>query len=105
MAVMRLVGALVALGLVVSIVWAAFTGAIFEEGGAILALPWGVVTFIDLYAGFLFAAALILVAEPRPRLAIVLALSIFVLGNVVTLAWAVARAPLLLSRLRSAGAR
>ena len=96
----RLAGVALALGLLASILWASFSGAILEEGGAILALPWGIVTFLDLYAGFLFAALVMLVCEPRRPLGAVLAISVFVLGNVVTLLWLAVRAPLFLRRLR-----
>lgn len=95
----RLAGAAAGAGLLAAIVWASFSGAIFEEGGAILDLPWGIVTFLDLYAGFAFAALVMAVCEPRRPLGAALAVSVFFLGNVVTLLWLALRAPLLLRRL------
>lgn len=97
----RVMIAMAGLALAASIVWASFAGAIFEEGGAILAMPWGVVTFIDLYAGFFIGAVAIAWLEPKRWLGIALALSVFVLGNVVTAAWVVWRAPMIASRLRA----
>ena len=96
----RMIAAVLGLVLAVAIVWASFTGAIAEEGGAMLALPWGIVTFIDLYLGFFFAASVILIVEPDRPLGIVLAVLVFVLGSLVVAGWAVWRAPLLWSRLK-----
>lgn len=96
----RFIAALLGLILAAAIVWATLSGAILEEGGAMLAFPWGIVTFIDLYLAFFFAASVILIAEPNRPLGVVLALLVFVLGSVVTAAWAAWRAPLLWSRLK-----
>jgi hypothetical protein len=86
--------------LTAAIVWASATGAILEEGGAIAALPWGIVTLADLYSGFILSALAILAIEPRRRLAIGLAASVFVLGNIVPLAWVALRWRVILDRLR-----
>ena len=87
-----------------AILWASLEGAFLEEGAALMAMPWGVVTLADLYSGFVLAALAILLLEPRRRLAVVLALSVFFLGNIVTLAWAVARWRLIRDRLSGRGA-
>lgn len=100
MGLLRLVLAAGALALMAAILWASFTGAILAEGAAMLALPWGVVTFLDLYLGFILAATAMLVLEPVRPLGIVLALLVFVLGNVLTAAWLAWRAPLIWRRLR-----
>ncbi|HEY7799605.1 MAG TPA: hypothetical protein VIA80_12620 [Hyphomonadaceae bacterium] len=97
----RITAAVLGLVLAGAILWASLIGVITEEGGAMLALPWGIVTFIDLYLGFFFAASLILMMEPSRPLAIVLAVLVLVLGNVVVAAWAAWRAPLLWSRLKA----
>jgi hypothetical protein len=95
----RIVAGLAALLLVAAIVWASAAGAILDEGSAMLAMPWGLVTFIDLYGSFLFAATVILLMEPSRPAGVILALLVFVLGSVVTLGWAVWRAPMLWRRL------
>jgi hypothetical protein len=100
MTLYRIFAAALGLMLAGAIAWASVMGAFFEEGGAMFAMPWGVVTFIDLYTGFFLAASLILAAEPNKPVAISLAVLVLVLGGVVTAAWAVWRAPLLWSRLR-----
>ena len=50
-----------------------------------LADPWGIVTLLDLSIGLLFIAAWIAVIEPRPVCAGCWILTLFLLGNIVTL--------------------
>ena len=47
--------------------------------------PWGIVTLLDLSVGLLFVAAWIAVIEPRPLCAGCWIVTLFLLGNVVTL--------------------
>ena len=75
-----------AVAAVIGWAWLGEGAPLLSEGAAILALPWGVVTLADLYAGFLFAAVVIFIAEPDKRVALVWAAPIFFLGNVVTAA-------------------
>jgi hypothetical protein len=70
-----------------AILWASLEAPFFAGFGAVLANPWVVVSLIDLYAGFLFASVAIWLLEPDRRIAAVLILLTFVLGNVVTLIW------------------
>ena len=70
-----------------AIFWAAHAAPWFAGFSTVLANPWGVVTLIDLYAGFLFAGAMIWLIEPNKRLAATLILITLVLGNVVPLMW------------------
>ncbi|MEI8146160.1 MAG: hypothetical protein WCH83_11915 [Alphaproteobacteria bacterium] len=78
-----------------TILWA-FTAASFGASfAAITGDPWGVVTLVDLYLGFLVAAALIWWVEGPGWRAALIALSIFFLGNVVTAIWAAWRLPML----------
>ena len=102
MTLYRMLVAALAFVLAGAIGWAAVIGDFFGEGTVMFAMPWGVVTFIDLYLGFFLAASVILIAEPNRPLGIVLALLVFVLGSIVPAAWAVWRAPLLWSMLRQA---
>jgi hypothetical protein len=81
-----------------AIFWASFAAPFFAGFSAVLANPWGVVTLIDLYAGFLFAGVLIWVLEPNRPLAATLVLITLVLGNVVPLVWLAARGLRLVNR-------
>ncbi len=74
-----------------AIFWASLEAPFFAGFGAVLANPWVVVSLIDLYAGFLFAAVVMWLVETDRRIAAALILLTLVLGNVVTLAWLVWR--------------
>ncbi len=88
-----------ALVLVAAIVWASMTASLAQSFAATIADPWGAVMLIDLYAGLLAAAALILIVEPDRRIAWASALALPFLGNVVTLIWLALRGlPRLLRR-------
>jgi ABC-type Fe3+ transport system permease subunit len=82
--------------LAASIVWAFGEAPFWPSVAAVVANPWGVVTLIDLYAGFIMTGLLVAALERwRPFALGLMALS-FVLGNVVYAAWAVFRGVTLL---------
>ncbi len=75
----------------------AFVAAGLDKGlaegfSAVTAEGWGVVTLLDLYAGLLVIAAWIFALERSPRVALVWALALLLLGNVVTLVYLLRRA-------------
>ncbi len=74
-----------------AIAWAATRASFGASFAAILADPWGVVTLIDLYAGFLAAAVIVFLVEPRRGIAIAVAATLPFLGNLVLLAWLIWR--------------
>jgi hypothetical protein len=78
---------LAALVLVAAIVWAAFSAPFWASFAYITANPWGVVTLVDLYSGFLAASLVIWVVEPQKPVALALILLMLALGNIVTLVW------------------
>lgn len=92
---LRLVAA-AALVLLVLLVVAIFAAGLDKSLGAgfaaITAEGWGVVTLLDLYAGLLVIAAWIFALERSPRTALVWALALMLLGNVVTLVYLLRRA-------------
>ena len=61
--------------------------------------PWGQVTLVDLYLGFVLCALVIFVFEQDRRVAACWIVPIFFLGNVWTAIWFVVRAPNILRRL------
>jgi hypothetical protein len=88
--------------LAAAIVWAFGRADFWASGREIIANPWGVVTLIDLYAGFIMTGVCVAAVERwRPWTFGLLALS-FVLGNVVYAVWAVVRGA---SLLRAVAAR
>ncbi|MGE3248884.1 MAG: hypothetical protein AB7J28_12075 [Hyphomonadaceae bacterium] len=89
------------------IVWAMFAytdlhGDLIQQFGVIASLPWGVVSLVDLYVGFLLFAALVFIVERSWWAAILWALPVFVLGNIWAALWFVLRLPLLIEKLARA---
>jgi hypothetical protein len=74
-----------------AIFWAFGKADFWTSGAAIIANPWGLVTLIDLYAGFIITGLIIAALERWKLWAFgLLALSLF-LGNVVYAVWGVWR--------------
>jgi Protein of unknown function (DUF1475) len=97
--VLRALLALAALVLTAAIIWALGRASLFDSFGKIIADPWGIVTLIDLYSGFLAISVVIAIAEPRRAVtASVIMLTPF-LGSVVPLAWLIIRLPMLIDRM------
>lgn len=95
--------AALALAFLAMIVWAFEAASFWSSFAAITGDPWGLVTLADLYLGFIVAIALIVMVEGPKPWAIALAISIFVLGNVVTALWFAWRLPELVRRISQSG--
>ena len=92
----RISAGLGALALALAIVWASMTAgqSLSEAVGWLVSEPWGVVSLIDLYLGFVLIAILIWVFEPNKLIALAFILPLPILGNVwsaVWLAWRLGR--------------
>ncbi len=85
-----------------AIIWA--MGADGRDIGAVLSAmvrePWSVVALIDLYLGFFIAAVLMVLTERRWWFGLLLALPVFILGNIWTAVWFALRLPRIAERLR-----
>jgi hypothetical protein len=79
-------------GFVVAIGWAAGQESIRDGFRKMLDEPWGLVTLIDLYAGFFVIGAWIWVVEKRRVTAAVWLVLLFFLGNGATLLYLTIRA-------------
>lgn len=87
----RLAGAAVVALMTCVIAWAALMGDFFAEGSTLTAMPWGVTTLVDLYAGLgLFAAWVLFVEGPGLRLA-AWVLALVCLGNLAAGAYVLYR--------------
>lgn len=84
------------------IFWAIAAGDFSAAGDFLLGKPWGIVSMVDLYLGFLLSAVVIFYVEADKKIALIWLLPIFVLGNIVTALWFVLRG---LTRLRTALAK
>lgn len=97
----RILAALSGLVLTGSIIWAGFImdSPLTTGFAAVTAEPWGWVSLIDLYVGFVLFAILIAVIERRWWVAALWIAPLPFLGNVVAALWIVVRLPMLIRRL------
>ena len=87
----KVIATIFGLVLLASIFWAGGQANILSEGAAIMAMPWGVVTLLDLYTGFILFSLIIWICEPRKWVAMCWIAPVFVLGNIVPALWLVLR--------------
>lgn len=76
------------------------SGGFVTELNTFMATEWGVVSLIDVYAGFVIAMAVIIAFERKLWIGLAWAVPILFVGNVVTAIWFVLRFPALVRRLR-----
>ena len=96
---LRIAFAVPGLILAAAIVWA-FGKANFWDGvAAVISNPWGIVTLVDLYAGFIITGLIVAAIERWRPWSLGLLVVSLVLGNVVFAAWAVVRGAEELRRL------
>ena len=99
----RIIAALSAIALAFAIVWAGMTAgqSLSEAVGWLVSEPWGVVSLIDLYLGFVLIAILIWVFEPNKLIALAFILPLPILGNVWSAVWLAWRLGALINRRRA----
>ena len=83
MSIVKTIAYMSTLIMAIVISWALTKSNIFVEGNTILALPWGIVTFVDLYIGFLYVGIWIVIREKLLH-SILWIISLFFLGNLAT---------------------
>jgi hypothetical protein len=88
-----------AVAFVAMIIWASFRGDFGAEFGAITNMPWGRVSLVDLYLGFLLYALAVWAIEDKLSAKLFWALPIVVLGNAWSLIWVAVRWDTILARL------
>ncbi len=96
---LRLTFAIPGLLLTAAIIWAYSQADFWASSAAILANPWGLVTLVDLYAGFIITGVIIAAIERWKPWAFGMLLVSLVLGNIVFAAWGVVRGAEALRRL------
>jgi cytochrome b subunit of formate dehydrogenase len=88
---LKLAFAIPGLALAAAIAWATGRADFWASVAQVTANPWGLVTLVDLYAGFIITGVIVAAIERwRPFAWGLLALAL-VLGNVVFAAWGVWR--------------
>jgi hypothetical protein len=88
---LRLLYALGGVALAGAILWAFGQAPFWESAVAVARNPWGLVTLVDLYVGFLMIGLLIGVVERWPWWIWPMIVISFGLGNVVYAVWGVLR--------------
>jgi hypothetical protein len=78
--------------LIAAIVWAAGRESLGDGFRRLLDHPWGVVTLIDVYAGFFFVGAWLWTVERHKATLVIWLLLLFCTGNAATLLYLTLRA-------------
>jgi hypothetical protein len=91
MILLRLAPILAAAALLAAIVWASLTADIVMSFRAMTADPWGIVTLVDLYAGFVVMLVMIGLLEPRRWVVALVVVATPVFGSLVPAIWLAAR--------------
>ena len=80
MKIAKLVAALGVLAMGGVLIYAFSVGDFSAEGSQLLAMPWGIVSLVDLYVGFALFAGWIIYREKSPLIAAVWIVLLMVLG-------------------------
>ncbi len=104
MNVLRAAIGILGLALLGLVIWAAVSmtdlhGGFLDQFGVVTTLPWGIVSLVDLYIGFVFFAVIIFLTERSWVVAALWAAPVFVLGNIWAAIWLVIRLPHLAKQL------
>ncbi len=81
---MKLAKIIALLGLVAMsavLIYGFTVGDFSGEGAALLRMPWGIVSLVDLYVGFILFCGWIFFREKSPVVAVLWAVAMMVLGN------------------------
>lgn len=76
----KLIALLGVLAMTAALVMGFTRGDFFGEGGQLLALPWGIVSLVDLYTGFVLFSGWIIYREKSRPIAILWTIAMLTLG-------------------------
>ncbi len=104
MNVLRAAIGIFGLALLGLIIWAAVSmtdlhGTFLDQFAVVSTLPWGIVSLVDLYVGFIFFAVIVFLTERSWVVAALWAAPLLILGNVWAAIWLVIRLPHLAKQL------
>ena len=63
-------------------------GTLSQDGAALVKMPWGIVSLIDVYVGFILFCGWIVYREKNLLFALLLVIMVMVLGNFITSTYA-----------------
>jgi len=71
-----------------ALVYGFSAGTLSQDGAALVKMPWGIVSLIDVYVGFILFSGWIIYREKNLLLALLLVIMVMVLGNFIASAYA-----------------
>jgi len=77
-----------ALAMGVALIYGFSSGTLSQDGAQLVRMPWGIVSLIDVYVGFILFSGWIVYRERSLPLAFVLVVLVMVLGNFIASAYA-----------------
>ena len=83
--IIALIG-MIAMGAV--LIYGFSAGTFGQDGAALMRMPWGIVSLVDVYTGFVLFSGWILYREKNSWIALGLVLLVMVLGNFIASAYA-----------------
>jgi hypothetical protein len=89
--IVRIIALILAIGFTALAGWASFRGDFGAEFGAITAMPWGRVSLVDLYLGFLIYGFFVWLVEDRLSIRLLWLVPVFFIGNAWSLMWIAVR--------------
>jgi hypothetical protein len=84
----KIVAILGTLAMGIALIYGFRAGTLSQDGAALVKMPWGIVSLLDVYVGFILFSGWILYREKNLFLALLLVIMVMVLGNFVASAYA-----------------
>ena len=81
MTVAKIVAALGALAMAAILIYGFTVGDFGGEGQVLLSMPWGIVSLVDVYVGFILFSGWIVYREKSPLRSAIWVIAVMVLGN------------------------
>ena len=80
MKIAKLIAFLGVLAMTVILIYGFTVGDFFGEGSQLMSMPWGIVSLVDLYTGFILFSAWIIYREKSVLVAVLWTIAMMVLG-------------------------
>ena len=80
MKIAKLIAFLGVLAMTVILIYGFTVGDFFGEGSQLMSMPWGIVSLVDLYTGFILFSAWIIYREKSVPVAVLWTIAMMVLG-------------------------
>jgi hypothetical protein len=84
----KIVAILGTLAMGIALIYGFRAGTLSQDGAALVKMPWGIVSLLDVYVGFILFSGWILYREKNFFLALLLVILVMVLGNFIASGYA-----------------